>query len=87
LSVSSAGKDWYYYLLANRPSSGINQNRLDYTNISAYKVGEEDKKTYALGLFSSREATKKTFRDFTVIASDSLMHGRYTGHLKFTNTY
>jgi len=87
LSVSSAGKDWYYYILANRPSSGINQNRLDYTNISAYKVGEEDKKLYALGLFSSRETTNKMFRDFTIAANDSLFHGRYTGHLKFTNIY
>ena len=84
LSVCSAGKDWYYYLLANRPSSGINQNRLDYSNISAYNMENKEEK-YALGVFSSREITSKMFIDF--YSSDSLFYGKYTGHLKFTNIY
>jgi len=84
LSVASAGKDWYLYLLANRPSSGINQNRLDYSNISAYHT-ENKEEQYALGLFSSRELTSRMFRDFYV--KDSLFYGRYTKHLKFTDIY
>ena len=84
LSIFSAGRDWYLYLLANRPSSGINQNRLDYTNISAYNK-ENNEEKYALGVFSSRELTSKMFPNF--YSSDSLLYGRYTKHLKFTNIY
>jgi len=87
LSVFSAGKDWYLYLLANRPSSGINQNRLDYSNIFAYNT-ESKEEQYALGLFSSREISTQAFRDFSTPSTrDSLFYGRYTKHLKFTNIY
>jgi hypothetical protein len=88
ISVYGAGKDWYYYLLANLPSSGINQNRLDYTNIQAeHTVSKEEK--YALGLFSSRSVTTQWFRDLssTSPSRDSLFYGRFTGHLKFTDIY
>jgi len=88
ISVFTAGKDWYKYLLANLPSSGINQNRLDYTNISAYIVEKDTVPKYALGLFSSRSVTTQWFRDLAFPASrDSLFYGRYTNHLKFTDIY
>ena len=88
LSVFTAETDWYLYLYANRPSSGINQNRLDYTNISAYDTESKEKK-YALGIFSSRAVTSRMFRDLSLItgARDSLFYGRFTGHLKFTDNY
>ena len=86
-SVFSAGRDWYLYLLATMPTSGINQHRLDYSNISAYNM-ENDEEKYALGLFSSRAVTSKMFRDLTFPSSrDSLFYGRYTKHLKFTDIY
>ncbi|MCL2131235.1 MAG: hypothetical protein FWH36_02080 [Lentimicrobiaceae bacterium] len=89
LSVYAAGKDWYYYLLANLPSSGINQNRLDYSNISAYSIVENDTMPkYALGLFSSRSVSSKMFRTLVYPTTrDSLFYGMYTGHLKFTDIY
>ena len=88
LSVFTAEKDWYLYLYANRPSSGINQNRLDYTNISAYDTENKEEK-YALGIFSSRAITSRMFIDLTQTTGsrDSLFHGRHTGHLKFTDIY
>jgi len=87
LTVSTAARDWYLYLLASRPSSGLNQNRLDYSNISAYDV-DNGKVKYAMGIFSSRNNTMKMFRDLAEPASrDSLFHGRFTGHLKFTDIY
>ena len=87
LSVYTAGKDWYKYLLANQPSSGINQNRLDYTNISAYIVEKDTIPKYALGLFSSRSVTTQWFRDLSLSSRDSLFYGRYTKDLKFTDIY
>ena len=88
LSVFTAEKDWYLYIYANRPSSGINQNRLDYTNISAYNT-ESNEEKYALGIFSSRAESTRSFRDLTLTTGsrDSLFYGRYTGHLKFTDIY
>jgi hypothetical protein len=87
LSVFSAGKDWYLYLLANAPTSGINQNKLDYSNMSAYNM-ENKEENYALGFFSSRTITSRMFRDLALPKSrDSLFHGQFTGHLKFTDVY
>lgn len=88
ISIYTAGKDWYLYLFANHPSSGINQNRLDYTNISAYNTVSNEEK-YALGIFSSRAVSTRMFRDLTLPSGskDSLFHGRFTGHLKFTDIY
>jgi hypothetical protein len=88
ISIYTAGKDWYKYLLANLPSSGINQNRLDYTNMSAYIVEKDTIPKYALGLFSSRAVATQWFRDLALPSSrDSLFHGRYTKDLKFTDIY
>ena len=87
LSIYTAGEDWDKYLLANKPSSGINQNRLDYTNIFAYNTETKEEK-YALGIFSSRSTTTKWFRDLATPATrDSLFHGRFTKNLKFTDMY
>jgi len=88
ISIATAGKDWYLYLFAALPSSGINQSRLDYTNISAYNIENEEKK-YALGIFSSRAVSSRMFRDLALPSGsrDSLFYGRYTGHLKFTDIY
>jgi hypothetical protein len=88
LYVYSAAKDWGLYLQANIPTSGINQERLHYSNVLAYDLATKKDK-YTMGIFSSRGTTRKMFQDLTEASKsrDSLFHGRYTGHLKFTDIY
>jgi len=87
LTVYTAAEDWYKYIFASQPTSGINQNRLSYSNISACDMDTKAEK-YALGIFSSRAMTTKWFRDLaTPSTRDSLFYGRFTKHLKFTDMY
>jgi len=87
LEVYSAGKDWSLYIQSNLPSTGINQDRLHYSNIIAYNT-ETGKEKYAMGVFSSRGVTTRQYRDLTINGSrDSLFFGRYTKHLRFTDIY
>jgi hypothetical protein len=88
LEVHAAGKDWGLYIQANLPSSGINQDRLHYSNIIAYNT-ETGEKKYAMGVFSSRSVTIKKYDDLVLAngTRDSLFYGRYTGHLRFTDVY
>jgi hypothetical protein len=87
LEVHSAARDWGLYLQANVPTSGINQERLHYSNITSYNTETGDKK-YAMGIFSSRGYSTKMYRDLSTPGSrDSLFNGRYTKHLKFTDLY
>ncbi|MDR0604263.1 MAG: hypothetical protein LBG80_08195 [Bacteroidales bacterium] len=88
LEIHSAAKDWGLYLKSNIPSTGINQDKLHYSNMEAYNVETKEEK-YAMGMVSSREVTTKRYRDLTIVdgSRDSLFHGRYTKHLKFTDIY
>ncbi len=88
VEVYSAGKDWGLYIQSNLPSTGINQDRLQYSNMIAYNT-ETGEEKYTTGIFSSRGVTRKTYNDLTIIGGsrDSLLRGRYTGHLKFTDIY
>jgi len=88
LEVHSAGVDWGLYIQSNLPSSGINQDRLHYSNIIAYNTETGDEK-YATGVFSSRGITTRKYNHLLLQSGsrDSLFHGRYTRHLKFTDIY
>ena len=88
LEVHSAGKDWGLYIQSNLPSTGINQDRLHYTNITAYNT-ETNEPKYAMGIFSSRAVTPKKYTDLVLSngSRDSLFYGRYTRHLRFTDIY
>jgi hypothetical protein len=87
LEIHSAAKDWGLYLKSNLPSTGINQDRLIYSNITAYNT-ETGEEKYAMGIFSSRGVTVRKYENLTLHGSrDSLFHGRYTGGLKFTDIY
>ena len=88
LEVHSAAKDWSLYIKSNLPTWGINQEKLHYSNMIAYST-ETGEEKYAMGLFSSRGITTKTYRNLATPGGslDSLMRGRFTGHLKFTEIY
>jgi hypothetical protein len=88
VEVYSAAKDWGLYLQSNLPSSGINQDKLLYSNIIAYNA-ETNKENYAMGVFSSRGITTKRYNNLMVAngSRDSLFRGRFTGDLKFTDIY
>jgi hypothetical protein len=88
LEVHSAGKDWGLYIQSNLPSSGINQDRLHYSNMKAYNT-ETGEKKYVMGVFSSRSVTVKKYTDLVLAngSRDSLFYGRYTKHLRFTDIY
>jgi len=85
--VHAAAKDWDLYLRANLPSTGINQDKLYYSNMTGYNA-ETGKEQYVMGVFSSRTMAFKLYRDLNYPnTKDSLFHGRYTGKLKFTDNY
>lgn len=91
IQIHKAGEDMYKYILASAASTGLNQERLTYTNIESYassddlNAGKND--NLALGLFSSLSDNRFTFRDFGKVSRDSLFYGRFTKHLKFTDIY
>ena len=86
LEVHSAGEDWGLYLQSNLPSTGINQDRLLYSNIVAYNSETGDKK-YAMGVFSSVGITYRKYDDLSKItgSKDSLINGRFTKRLLFAD--
>lgn len=91
LKVYSGGEDLYKYMQASSVGTGINQERLLYTNLHSYAsaadyaAGKEDKN--CIGVFSSKSVTRIVFRDLAIVSRDSLFKGRLTGHLKFTDIY
>jgi hypothetical protein len=89
LEIYSAAKDWDLYLDANTPSTGINQDKRYYSNMTAYNIEEPGKEKYAMGVVSSRGLTTYRYRDLDTRngSRDSLFHGRYTRLLKFTDIY
>jgi len=88
LEVHSAGKDWSLFIQSNSPTSGINQDRMQYSNIIAYNT-ETGEEKYATGIFSLRGITTRKYSNLTVTTGsrDSLFYGCYTGHLRFTDVY
>ncbi len=85
--IQAAAIDWYNYLLATKPISTINQERIAYTNIKAYNI-ESNEEAYAIGFVSARSVSRLTFDDLLKPGSrDSLFNGRFTGHLKFSDIH
>ena len=87
LEVYISGIDWGLYVRSNQPSSGINQDRLLYSNMIAYNT-ETGEEKYATGVFSAGGVTKKKYDNLALNGPrDSLFHGRFTGHLLFSDIY
>ena len=63
------------FIDVNKPSTGIIQERPEYTNI-----------TNGLGLFASRLNRAPVSRPLDTTSKDSLACGQYTKHLKFLNS-
>lgn len=91
LYLYKGGSDLYKYISANTVGTGLNQERLHYTNIHSYATpsehAEKREDHLSLGIFSSRGIMRVTFRDLAILSRDSLIQGRFTGHLKFTDVY
>lgn len=85
LHIYTAANDLYLYLLAISASSGLNQERLEYTNVKSYSLqeGNLEEDGNGLGVLSSRGVYSLMFDEFSKATNDSLLHGRYTSHLKF----
>ena len=85
--VYAAAKDFDLYLRSNIPATGINQEKLYYSNLIAYNMDTKEGQ-YVRGFLSSRTKATKYYRDLRMPGSrDSLFHGRFTGHLLFTDLY
>ena len=85
--IYAAAKDWDLYVLSTMPPVGVNQNRLFYSNLKSYNT-ETGIETPVLGFVSSRNLFKKQYRDLATPGSrDSLIRGRYTKDLLFTDKY
>lgn len=85
LHIYTASNDLYLYMQATTASTGLNQDRWDFTNVKSYtwQDGAYVEDGNALGVLSSRGQNTWMFDEFSVITLDSLLNGRYTGHLKF----
>jgi hypothetical protein len=84
--IYSAASDWDLYIQSTQPPTGLNQNKLYYSNLKAYHTDTKQEK-YALGFFSFRNILEKQYRDLHRNTKDSLFHGRYTKDLLFTDNY
>ena len=91
LYLYKGGEDLYKYISANTAGTGLNQERLHYTNIRSYATpadyAEKREDHLSTGIFSSKGIMRVTFRDLAIVSRDSLFQGRFTGHLKFTDVY
>ena len=85
LHVYTEAHDLYLYLLSISASTGLNQERLEYTNMKSYHYKDNQlvEDNNALGVFSSRGHFSLMFDEFSKNTNDSLVNGRYTRHLKF----
>ncbi|MDD4209639.1 MAG: hypothetical protein PHI52_04795 [Bacteroidales bacterium] len=85
LKIYTASNDLYLYLLAISASTGLNQERMEYTNVKSYSK-EDDKfeeDGNALGIVASRGVYSLMFDELSKTTNDSLLYGRFTGDLKF----
>ncbi|MBO7625477.1 MAG: DUF4249 family protein [Bacteroidales bacterium] len=91
LTLYNGGSDLLKYIQASSIGTGMNQEKIGYTNLHSYaseadwKAGMEDRN--GIGIFSSKGVKKAVFRDLSIVSRDSLFYGRYTKHLKFTDVY
>ncbi|MFI5220198.1 MAG: hypothetical protein ACHQNT_11995 [Bacteroidia bacterium] len=70
--ITSGAIEFYTYILVNKPSTGINQNINQYTNING-----------GYGIFSSRIIQEVKDKKLNTASLDSLNNGSITGHLGF----
>ena len=85
LHIYTASNDLYLYIQSTAASTGLNQERWDYTNVKSYawEDGAYVEDGNALGVLSSRGVNTWMFKEISDVTYDSLLFGRYTGHLKF----
>lgn len=85
LHLYTASNDLYLYILSISASTGLNQERLEYTNVKSYSYedGSFVEDGNALGVFSSRGHFSLMYDEFSKATNDSLLYGRYTSDLKF----
>ncbi len=81
----TASNDLYLYNIAISASTGLNQERLEYTNLKSqsWVDGEWVEDKNALGVFASRGHYTLMYDEFSRNTNDSLLRGRFTKHLKF----
>ena len=91
LTLYKGGSDLLKYIQASSIGTGMNQEKIGYTNLHSYAstadLAAEKENRNGLGVFSSKGVKKAVFRDLSIVSRDSLFHGRYTKHLKFTDIY
>ncbi len=85
LHLYTEAHDLYLYLLSISASTGLNQERLEYSNIKSFHYENNTlvEDNNALGVFSSRGHYSLMFNEFSKNTNDSLLYGRYTRHLNF----
>ena len=91
LNLYKGADDLFKYIQASTIGTGINQEKIGYTNIRSYAspeaFAEGKSDDNGLGIFSSKGVTHAIFRDLSISSRDSLFYGRHTKHLKFTDIY
>lgn len=91
LIMYKGGSDLLKYIQASTIGTGMNQEKIGYTNLHSYasaadmSAGRENRN--GIGIFSSKGITRYVFRDLSIVSRDSLFYGRHTKHLKFTDIY
>ncbi len=87
IEIISQGDALTKYILATTPTSSINQEQANYTNLTAYNTDTKEEK-YVLGVFSMMSKSKFHFDDFATPGTrDTLLYGQYTKDLKFTDIH
>lgn len=87
IEITSMSESIYKYVLANKPSSSINQEKGIYTNLQAYNVNTNEKHT-VYGIVGAKSITRFYYNDLATPGSrDSLFYGAHTKHLRFTDIH
>lgn len=76
--VSVASSDMYTYMIVNAPSSGLVQERPQFSNITS-----SDPENPAVGIFSARYNQSILNKKLSKSSLDELCNGAKTGHLGF----
>ncbi|MDR0367663.1 MAG: hypothetical protein LBH82_00805 [Bacteroidales bacterium] len=80
--IYAAASDWDLYIQSTQPPTGLNQNKLYYSNLKACHV-ETKQEMPVVGFFSFRNRMEKQYEDLHQNTKDSLRYGRYTKDLLF----
>ncbi|MBO4582275.1 MAG: hypothetical protein J5701_08365 [Bacteroidales bacterium] len=87
IEITSMSESVYKYVLANKPSSGINQEHGSYSNLTAYKVNTNES-VAVYGIAGAKSVTRFHYNDLATPGSrDSLFFGTHTKHLRFTDIH